>query len=361
MRLIKITPYIVILLSVILTTACEDENYREFSNTQVKIEKSDVTFSAAGGTGSIVIDESEQSPTVTCNENWCNTSLSGNIVTVTVGPNLNMLGRTAMVTIRSGEKVNYVPVSQDPVFLHLDNYEAVSIVGKGGSISFPYECTADVPIKVTSENTWLTGTASGGVIQLTASINTDFLNGRSTKIKIIAGNDLAAVELGVKQSELMTSYEPDPGMHSIEDFLNLKNSGTSSTYKVVYYSSRLKTLFDNLKTAYPIFTEIRIQAPRGSHKLSIILQNTDGIYYFNAPNGLVPIDGSTYTGAFAVTGYTYSGTQAPYTGNTNYTQLRDFFVAATGFTIFPDLESDAYWFRSVNDPRDYIKVEPATW
>lgn len=365
MRVMKKIITIIVTILLLQLSACDDENYGNFADTQVQIEKSDVIFTASGGTGSIVIADDEQSFSATSNENWCKISISGNSIIVTVEPNLSMLGRTAMITISSGERRNYVPVSQDPVYLVLDSYDDVVFLGKGGTLSFPYECTANVPIKVIAEAQWITAAASDGMIVMTAATNTNFLESRNTTIRIVAGEELVSLELGVVQGELMTSYEPDPGMNTIGDFLNLMNAGTNSRYTVVYYSARLAELYDNLKAAYPIFNEIRIQAPRGSHKLSIILHNVEGevnsYYYWNATNGLIPLEGSTTVGVFAVSSNTYSGTAAPYTSNINYTQLREFFTSSAGFTVFPDLESEAFWFRSVSNPMDYIKVEPVFW
>jgi hypothetical protein len=355
----KKTLYIIISLAVILMSACEDRNYRAFSDIQIKIEKSNVTFTAAGGTGSIVIS-ADQSVTATSNESWCKTSLAGNTITVTVEPNLSMLGRTALITIKSGEKANYVPVSQNPVYMEFDVSDQIIFLGKGGTIVLPYRCSVEVPIEVVTEASWLTATVFDDHIDVTATTNPEFLTSRNTNIKIIVGDDLASQELAVIQSELITSYEPDPEANSIENFLNLKNDrGDYSTYKIVHYSARLSTLYNNLKAAYPVLTEIRIQAPRSSYKLSFILSNSGSYYYWNAANGLVPINESTTMGIFAFSGNSYSGTTAPYTGDTNYTQLREFFAAGEGFSIFPDLDdSNVYWLRSISDPKDYVKVEP---
>lgn len=357
--------YIIILFAAGLISACEKESSRTFEETQVEIKESNVVFTAAGGVGSIVVADDEKSVSVTSNESWCQVNVSGSTITVNVTPNLSMDGRTALVTLKSGEKVNYVPVSQEPVYLHLDNYNGITFLGKGGVISFPYICDVEIPITVISEASWLSGNASEGNINLTASLNTDFLNGRSATIKIVAGDNLASVWLDVIQGELITSYEVDPEANTIDDFLNLKNGGTYSGYKVVFLSSRLATLYNNLKEAYPILQEIRIQAPRSSYKTTVILYNLDGetasYYYWNATNGLIQVGDSKSVGVFAFSGNTYSGSTAPYTSNTNYTQLREVFASEAGFTIFPDFETDGYWFRSVANPMDYFRVEPFSW
>ncbi|MDR1369837.1 MAG: hypothetical protein LBJ72_06895 [Dysgonamonadaceae bacterium] len=354
--------YMVILFAAFVVVGCENESYRSFDETQVEIEESNVIFTAKGGTGAIVVASSVKSVSATSDQSWCALNVSGNTITVTVSENMNMSGRTALVTIRSNDKVNYVPVTQASVHLTLDSYETVTFLGRGGTISFPYEC--DASVTVISEYPWLTGTVSGNAVTLTASANSDFLESRTAKIKIVAGNNLAMLQLNVLQGELITSYEPDPDINTVDNFLNLKNNGTSSRYKITYFSPGMETLYRNLRTSYPILQEIRVEAPRSSYKLSVILYNLDGAtasyYYWNATNGLVPVDNSKSVAAFAFSGNSYGGVTAPYTATTNYTQLRAIFASDAGFTVIPD-EDNTYWFRSVNNPMDYFKVEPASW
>lgn len=355
--------YIIFLIVAIFMAGCEKENNIAFEETQVPIAESNVTFSAAGGTNKIIVAESVISFEATSNEDWCQISKSGNTISVTVSQNINMLGRTALVTIKSGEKINFVPVFQQAVRLQLENYNNVTFKGSGETISIPYKCDVDASIKLVTDVSWLKATSSNGVISLTATKNPAFLTGRSAKVKFVAGSDLASVFLTVDQNELISSYQPDASVNSIETFLNLKNNGTSSRYKVVFYSPRLNDLFVNLKTAYPILQEIRIEAPRSSYKLSVILYNLNvdvpSFYYWNAKNGLVPVNDSKSLAVFEFSGNSYGGVAAPYTSNTYYTQLRDFFATEKGITIIPD--GDAYWLRSEASPTDYVKVEPTSW
>jgi hypothetical protein len=359
----KIILNMMALFAVILIAGCEKENFRAFSETQVEIEKSNVTFTAKGGVGTIEVAASALPFTATSDQPWCKASVSGSIITVEAEPNIDKSGRTALITVKSQDRINFVPVTQASVYLHLNNYETIIFLGNGGTGSFSYTC--DVPVSVVLEDAWITSSISDNVITLTAQMNPDFLNGRNTKIKIIAGDGLVTIPLEVVQGELITSYEPDPNINTIDNFLNLKNNnGTSSRYKVTYFSSRLATLYANLKTAYPILQEIRIEAPRSSYKLSVILYNlneaTPSSYFWNATNGLVPVNDSKSVATFAFSGNTYSGTTAPYTSNANYTEIRACFASGEGFTIIPDSDN-SYWFRSIANPMDYFKVEPASW
>ncbi|MDR1527126.1 MAG: hypothetical protein LBS46_05580 [Dysgonamonadaceae bacterium] len=344
------------IFAILFFCGCENEDYPRFEDSQVKIEQSNVTFTAKGGTGSIIVGTSDYTASV--DQNWCKLSTSGNTITVTVEPNISVIIRSANVTIQSGDKINFVPVTQNAVYLHLENYETISLLGRGGTISFPYEC--ETSVSVTSDVSWITPKVEGDQIVLQAMQNPNFLESRKATLTLTAGDNLFSLKLNVEQKELITSYEPDPDMDAVNNFLNLKNNnGTSSRYKVTYFSSRLASLYNTLITAYPILQEMRIEAPRSSYKLSVILYNTIGNQYWNATNGLVPIDGSKTVAAFALSGDSYSGTSPAYTSNTNYTQLRACFASSKGFTIIQ--EDNVFWFRSVDNPLDYFKAEPASW
>ncbi len=354
--------YIISLLTAIFIISCDHESYRPFSDTQVGIESSNVIFEAKGGSGTIVVSPSEQSFTATSDKDWCTLSTSGNTITVTVSANVSMDSRTALVTIRSNEKVNYVPVSQNPIYIKMDTNEAL-FLGKGGTVSIPY--SSEIPVTVSSEASWATPTVSNENVVITVSENPKYLESRTTRVKLVAGNNYATIIINVVQSEGITSYEVPPNITSINNFLNLKNNGTtSSRYKITTFSAPMAKLYNGLKIDYPLIKEIRIEAPRSSYKLSVIWYNvigtTESYLYWNVANGLTPISGSKSKALFALSGDTYGGTPSPYTNHANYTKLRAIFASTAGFTIIPDTEN-TFWFRSIEDPRNYFKVEPTTW
>ena len=183
---------------------CEPESYRSFEESQVKINQSDVTFTAAGGTGEIVVATSGQfTATVDqANRSWCSVSIAGNKITVTVEPNMSNMTRSANITIQAGDKINFVPVSQTPVYIRLGSYEAIHFLGKAGSWAIPYQC--DVPVTVTAADSWISGYTQDGQIVLEAGQNPSLLESRKTQVTLIAGNNLVSVKLEVNQ---------DPGLY----------------------------------------------------------------------------------------------------------------------------------------------------
>ncbi|GHV58214.1 hypothetical protein FACS1894182_09480 [Bacteroidia bacterium] len=366
--------YIMALFAVVFMTGCEKESSVSFSDTQVEIKNSNVSFTAAGGSGTIEISASESGVAVSSDQSWCTVSLSGNVATVTVSPNIDCSSRTALITVKAKEKVNYVPVTQEPVFLSLDHYDFV-FLGKGETQTVSYKVSAQVPVSVNTDDApWVSASVANGEITLKAAINPDFLQPRTGEIKFVAGNQLVIIPVTIMQGEAITSYEPDPNVNAVATFVNLKNyNGTASRYKVTYFSTGIDTVFNNLKNAYPTLLQdnVRIETPRNTNELSVYLYGrngtTDYMAYWNCAagsGGLKPVSGagSNYTAVFAFTANTQTNNPAYQASpvHPSYTKLRAFFAEGSGFMIFPDT-GNTFWFRSVANPSNYFKATPATW
>ncbi|MDR2585936.1 MAG: DUF4302 domain-containing protein [Prevotellaceae bacterium] len=162
----------------------------------------------------------------------------------------------------------------------------------------------------------------------------------------------------------IVNYEPDPETNTVNAFLNLKNAGAASRYKITLMSTRLEAWRSNLMTLYPVLLEFRIEAPRSTYLLSITMFCEDSgakYYYWNCTNGLTPLSGpglNPYNdAAFAYSGASVtSGWTAPFTAHADFVSLRTVIQAATGFTVLQD--ENVFWFRSNADPNDWFKCEP---
>jgi hypothetical protein len=344
-----------ILFSVFALHGCsKDTGGGAFTDTQVTIVKSNVTFACEGGSGEIVVDTGGDVVTAVSDQTWCAVSVSGQTIKVTVGENSDRLSRSAVVTLRSGEKENYVPVYQGPIIIKLDAAE-VKAFGYAHKQTVAYSC--GVAVNVTSDQPWLKASASDGNIVLDVDANTEFTAYRSAKITVSAGGGIVTEVLSVSQNPT----QPTPDVESLSDFLNLKNNGSSSRYKITEFSPALDEYYQALKTKFPILEEMRIEAPRSSYRLSVILSNNNSTtYYWNATNGLVPVNDSKSVGAFALSGNTRLGANPPYLSDPDYVALRAIFAAATGFTIFPG-DNNTFVFRSEADTTLYFTATAASW
>ena len=87
-----------------LATGCSEEDYSELTSSQkLEIVKSDVNFSAEASQGVIEV-KTDRTLNATSSEEWCTTSISGNIVTVHVESLIAREGRSALITLSDGVK-----------------------------------------------------------------------------------------------------------------------------------------------------------------------------------------------------------------------------------------------------------------
>ena len=97
----------------VMVFACSDET-TDGSFRRVEVASSNVTFTSVGGSGEIIV----KTPNVkaTSSESWCQISMSGSKVSVTVEPNLSLEERTAVVYMTTDGMADYqIPVSQSGV------------------------------------------------------------------------------------------------------------------------------------------------------------------------------------------------------------------------------------------------------
>lgn len=362
-----------ILFSASALVGCKDEgNYRPFTDTQVVVVQSNVSFTSTGGTGKIEIDPAEGTVTAASDQSWCTAAVSGHTVTVTVGENPNLEPRMAQITLTSGEKVSYVPVYQSPLKIEVEEYN-IGLAGYTDERILAYECQKQITI--TSDKEWLTATIEGNSIKLEAPFNpslTDIRKARITLKTVEPGGDGESTEGSKYRSAIEYIYvtqsplQPEPTEAVLNDFLTVNNydNGNSSRYRISFFSPALNQVYQALNSAYPgVIQEMRIQAPRSTYKISVffynIINNGSAYYYWNATNGLVPVSGSKSVAWFNFSGNSYATATPPYQNDARHAEFRAIFASANGFTIIPvDGEENSFWFRSQDNPAYYFKATP---
>ena len=101
-----------ILLCVLCLSAIGCSDDKDTADVALKAIRSDVKFSANGGTGTIELSGGKQ-VSATSDVAWCKVaSVSDQEVSLVVEANLSISSRTTMVVIQSGEDILQVPVTQ---------------------------------------------------------------------------------------------------------------------------------------------------------------------------------------------------------------------------------------------------------
>lgn len=230
----KVYYYILSMFIAVMVFACSDET-TDGSFRRVEVSSSNVTFTSVGGNGEIIV----KTPNVkaTSSESWCQISMSGSKVSVTVEPNLSLEERTAVVYMTADGMADYqIPVSQSGVKMKTIGMRALDGSGET-DVKFVYE--ADYPLEVAEvEDSWLQATIEGDCISLTAPMSDNITNERSTIVWLVPqGQTALRIPLAVTQNKrpkylLPLEYDDYLGEYELAYTINYNDTGRPKTTRV---------------------------------------------------------------------------------------------------------------------------------
>lgn len=184
-----------ILLLCLLSVSCDNDDK---SLAKAYIIKSDAIFEAKGGTGKIEVSTDKLS--VTSDKDWCKVETNGNLVQVTVPQNIEIGGRTALVTILAEDKELIVPVTQTaPIFI-ISSTDPLSFFGNEETIELQVQSSLE--IKISSDDDWIKYEQKENSIIFHCTKSDVPL--RSTQVKISSG--MNTVTLDCKQMCIEGEY-----------------------------------------------------------------------------------------------------------------------------------------------------------
>lgn len=126
-----------------LATGCSEEDYSELTSSQkLEIVKSDVNFSAEASQGVIEV-KTDRILNATSSEEWCTTSISGNIVTVYVESLIAREGRSALITLSDGVKKAQVTVHQAGIIWGLQGERLYFVPAEANEIQIPAKISCE--------------------------------------------------------------------------------------------------------------------------------------------------------------------------------------------------------------------------
>lgn len=175
---------------------CDDDS--DDTAVQSPVVKSDVEYSAAGGTGTIEVISSAIK--AVSDKSWCTIVMSNKVITLQVAPNSSLESRNAMITLTEGNTVvNQIPVTQAGNRVPIPDQETVNFDANGATVKI--HVTSVMPFTAqTPEDSWITAVVEGDSLVLTAP--SYYVRGsRNTTVKLISGE--LASEIGINQSGLV--------------------------------------------------------------------------------------------------------------------------------------------------------------
>ncbi len=149
-------------------TSCGGDDETSDLSEAITIVKSDLIFESASRTGSVEIKTSEAF-TVELESDWCEASVNGNIISVTVSDNTTFEGRTALLIIRAGEATRRLPVQQRGMALGSLPISDRHVENSGERFSLYIR--HDLPVSFTIDEDWLHAEMVGDSMIVTADRN----------------------------------------------------------------------------------------------------------------------------------------------------------------------------------------------
>ncbi|MDR2563515.1 MAG: hypothetical protein LBC98_06180 [Prevotellaceae bacterium] len=174
----------------LIMAGCTKDKAEELDD-RLKVIESQLDFTAAGGTGKIVLEQAGL--TVSSNAEWCTASVSENTVNVTVAQHAELPDRTAVVTVRSGNKSVNVPITQSGTRFIIDDTE---IAAPFTACTIDRLILSDLPldINIEPESDWIHISIVADTLRLVIDENPDATS-RTANISISSGVILRTIVL----------------------------------------------------------------------------------------------------------------------------------------------------------------------
>ena len=163
------------LVAVVVIASCKKENPYQPRVKTLSVVSSDLTFSNAGGTGTVVV-EAEGSVSATSEKTWAQVSVSGKTITVTCDPWDQFETRNTKITITSGDESLAVTAIQQGVVFYMDGAAITDdFVMSSTSEEYVYSFTSNTEVSAESNSDWLTVTydEEAKTISITPEENTE--------------------------------------------------------------------------------------------------------------------------------------------------------------------------------------------
>ena len=273
-------------IAAVAFTSCNDDDVyvEDPTANQLTILSRETSFSAAPSQGTIVVDTNEPL-SVSSNDQtgWISTSVEGNKVIVNVSLNESLDGRTAMLTIKGGEKQTQVAVMQSGVIVALDGSSNVSFNDAARTLT--YNLKSNLPVEIYTNEDWIKPVYENGVLTIDLEANTTghVRNGYVTYVAGPVSEEISITQADFSYLEgdyMLVYIDPDDGgMYYFDS--TLKKEGTKYIVEIVDARGRVRPI---PATFTPATADLRIAAGQyvcdytTSFKLYTVVWDTNSGY-----------------------------------------------------------------------------------
>lgn len=158
-------------VAALLVSCGDDADGYADSGESIRIVSNDLIFPAAGSTASVQVQTQGAAPLeAAVDADWCVASVDGLVVTVTAQPNYGFDGRTALLTLTSGQAVRQLPVQQLGMVLDMPMAVNSHYSPRAGE-EFTVTIAHDLPLTATPLQSWLHPEVDAGTLRVRVDSN----------------------------------------------------------------------------------------------------------------------------------------------------------------------------------------------
>lgn len=189
-----------ILLSMIAAaglTACSDYEAPDIASTDaIDIVSRETNFTAAASTGTIKF-EAKGPVTVSTSNEWITPTVDGNVINIAVTQNDAIDSRAGSITVKCGGATEEIQIIQPGVIFKFDDPSTIAISSDAWTKT--YQADSSVPVQISSDAEWLSGTIADGILTVKADRNTK-LSPRTGVLSLTSGS--LSYDITVNQEKL---------------------------------------------------------------------------------------------------------------------------------------------------------------
>jgi len=164
--------------------------------TELQVVSSDLVFTPVGGSGTAVLNLTGAS--VASNASWCQASVSGDKISVTVGEWGGLESRYAKLTAsRNGESVDISVIQYGVNMGGVAVEPEVFVYAEGETLSYP--CAVNAVVRVSSSADWVAPSLEGDELKLAVTANPDKAT-RTATVTVTVGDivkEISVIQLPV--------------------------------------------------------------------------------------------------------------------------------------------------------------------
>lgn len=151
-------------------TSCDnDDDIVSVMPAKVTILSRETSFPASASSGKIVVDTDAPVSVSTSDTGWVTTSVDGNVITVNVEANTSYDGRSATLTITSGDASSQIAIIQAGVIVDL--HGVINILTGNDEANYSYDIKTNVDPEISSDAEWIKASIVDGKLNLKIEAN----------------------------------------------------------------------------------------------------------------------------------------------------------------------------------------------